>query len=76
LHGFWAVQLGNVFFYVREARHKETIETYARDIKNERWDRWIALHSRAAHATRGTPAVAHDAGSAEIGRCSGKARVG
>jgi stearoyl-CoA desaturase (Delta-9 desaturase) len=41
LHGFWAVQLGNVFFYVREARHKETIDTYARDIKNDRWDRWL-----------------------------------
>src|SRR6185503_19502687 len=40
-HGFWAVQLGNVFLYVREARRKETIETYARDIKNDRWDRWL-----------------------------------
>jgi stearoyl-CoA desaturase (delta-9 desaturase) len=41
LQGFWAVQLGNVFFYVREARNRETIEKYARDIKNDRWDRWL-----------------------------------
>ena len=41
LYGFWAVQLGNVFFYVREARNRDTIEKYARDIKNDRWDRWL-----------------------------------
>jgi stearoyl-CoA desaturase (Delta-9 desaturase) len=41
LHGFWAVQLGNVFFYAREARNRQTIEKYARDIKPDRWDRWV-----------------------------------
>jgi stearoyl-CoA desaturase (delta-9 desaturase) len=41
LLGFWAVQLGNVFFYVREARQVETIEKYARDIKTDSWDRWL-----------------------------------
>ncbi len=41
LKGFWPVQLGNVFFYVRETRNPETIEKYARDIKVDRWDRWV-----------------------------------
>jgi stearoyl-CoA desaturase (delta-9 desaturase) len=41
LKGFWHVQLGNVFFYVRETRNAETIEKYARDIKVDRWDRWL-----------------------------------
>src|SRR5436309_14347330 len=39
LKGFWAVQLGNVFYYVREAHNRETIERYVRDIKIDRWDR-------------------------------------
>ena len=29
LKGFWSVQPGNVFYYVREARNPETIEKYA-----------------------------------------------
>ena len=41
LKGFWPVQLGNVFYYVRETRNAETIETYARDIKPDRWDRFL-----------------------------------
>ena len=44
VHGFWAVQLGNVFFYAREARNGQTIEKYARDIKSDRWDRWFFNH--------------------------------
>src|SRR6185503_17649869 len=39
LRGFWSVQLGNVFWYVREARHPETVEKYAQDIKVDWWDR-------------------------------------
>jgi stearoyl-CoA desaturase (delta-9 desaturase) len=39
LAGFWSVQLGNVFHYIREARNPETIERYARDIKDDAWDR-------------------------------------
>ncbi len=41
LEGFWAVQLGNVFYYVREARKAEVIEKYAQDIDNDRWERWL-----------------------------------
>ena len=39
--GFWSVQLGNVFHYVREAKNQEVIDRYARDIKDDSWDRWL-----------------------------------
>ena len=39
LLGFWKVQLGNVFYYVREARNPETIARWAKDIKDDIWDR-------------------------------------
>jgi len=41
LEGFWSVQLGNVFHYIREARNPETIERYARDIEEGWWDRRV-----------------------------------
>lgn len=41
LEGFWPVQLGNVFYYVREARNPEVLEKYARDVKEDVWDRWF-----------------------------------
>jgi stearoyl-CoA desaturase (delta-9 desaturase) len=44
LAGFWSVQLGNVFLYVREAREPETIRTYARDIQPDAWDRYLFDH--------------------------------
>jgi stearoyl-CoA desaturase (delta-9 desaturase) len=39
LKGFWAVQLGNVYYYVKESRNREVIERYARDIKDDWWER-------------------------------------
>lgn len=39
LEGFWPIQFGNVFYYVREARNPETVEKYARDMKPDVWDR-------------------------------------
>jgi stearoyl-CoA desaturase (delta-9 desaturase) len=39
LMGFWSVQLGNVFHYVRTAKDKDVIERYARDIQEDWWDR-------------------------------------
>jgi stearoyl-CoA desaturase (delta-9 desaturase) len=39
LKGFWSVQLGNVFHYVKEARNPDVIERYARDIQDDWWDR-------------------------------------
>ena len=41
LEGFWAVQLGNVFYYVKEARDKEVVEKYAKDMKDDVWDRYL-----------------------------------
>lgn len=41
LEGFWPVQLGNVFYYIREATNAEVVEKYARDIKEDAWDRWL-----------------------------------
>lgn len=41
LEGFWPIQFGNVFYYVREARNRETVEKYARDMKPDLWDRFV-----------------------------------
>ena len=43
LEGFWKVQLGNVFYYVREARNPETIARWARDIKDEKGQPVLAV---------------------------------
>jgi len=45
LLGFWSVQLGNAFHYVREARNPEVVDKYARDLEPDGWDR--ALFDRA-----------------------------
>ncbi len=37
--GFWKVQLGNVYYYAREASNPETIEKFAPDIPEDRLDR-------------------------------------
>ena len=42
--GFWSVQLGNVFHYVKEAKNPEVVERYARDIKEDWWDRTFFNH--------------------------------
>jgi stearoyl-CoA desaturase (delta-9 desaturase) len=39
LVGFWNVQLGNVFYYIREIKKTDVVERYARDIKEGWWDR-------------------------------------
>ena len=39
LRGFWSVQLGNVFLYAKEAKNKDVVERYARDIEVDWWDR-------------------------------------
>jgi stearoyl-CoA desaturase (delta-9 desaturase) len=44
LEGFWSVQLGNVFYYLREARNDAIVEKYARDIKPDKWDRLLFNH--------------------------------
>jgi stearoyl-CoA desaturase (delta-9 desaturase) len=44
LVGFWSVQLGNVFHYLKEARNPGVIERYARDIEDDVWERWLFRH--------------------------------
>ena len=41
LLGFWKVQLWNVYYYVREARRPQTLETFAPDLAPDRWDRYV-----------------------------------
>ncbi len=46
LEGFWRVQLGNVFYYASEIRHTPgLVAKYARDIKEDGWDRFVFDHS-------------------------------
>jgi len=47
LEGFWPIQWGNVFYYIREARNKETVATYAKDIKRDWWDKLAFDYSNA-----------------------------
>ena len=44
LMGFWSVQLGNVFHYIKETRNREVIERYSRDIQEDWWDRTLFRH--------------------------------
>jgi stearoyl-CoA desaturase (delta-9 desaturase) len=44
LEGFWAVQLGNVYYYMREIKKTDVVERYARDIKEGWWDRLVFRH--------------------------------
>jgi stearoyl-CoA desaturase (Delta-9 desaturase) len=39
VHGFWKIQLWNVYYYVREARNPETLTRWAKDIRDDIWDR-------------------------------------
>jgi len=41
LEGFWRVQLGNVYYYMREVKNTDVVERYARDIKEGWWDRHV-----------------------------------
>jgi stearoyl-CoA desaturase (delta-9 desaturase) len=41
LMGFWSVQLGNVFHYVREAKNQDVVDRYARDIEDDWWERKV-----------------------------------
>jgi stearoyl-CoA desaturase (delta-9 desaturase) len=50
LHGFWSVQLGNFFLYLKELRNPEVVAKYARDIKEDVWDRWLFNHTNVGLA--------------------------
>ena len=53
LMGFWKVQLGNVFCYVKEARDPHVVAAFAKDIKQDFWDR-IAFNYGGAGMLVGT----------------------
>jgi stearoyl-CoA desaturase (Delta-9 desaturase) len=38
LEGFWNVQLGNVYYYMREVKNTDVVARYARDIHEGWWD--------------------------------------
>jgi len=42
--GFWSVQLGNVFHYLREAKNPDVLERYARDITDDWSERVLFRH--------------------------------
>lgn len=42
VHGFWQIQLGNYWYYRREAANDETVERFTRDIQPDAWDRLFA----------------------------------
>ena len=42
--GFWNVQLGNVYYYIREIKKTDVVERYARDIKDGWWDTTFFNH--------------------------------
>lgn len=44
LLGFWKVQLGNAFYYMREARNRETVAQFAPDLKPDLLDRHLFRH--------------------------------
>jgi len=44
LEGFWRVQLGNVYYYMREVKNTDVVARYARDIKEGWWDRNVYKH--------------------------------
>ena len=44
LMGFWSVQLGNVFHYIKESKNKDVIERYSRDIKDDWSERTLFRH--------------------------------
>ena len=44
IEGFWNVQLGNVFYYVREIKKTDVVQRYARDIKDGWWDTYLFNH--------------------------------
>lgn len=41
LLGFWKVQLGNVYYYIQEARNPVTVVKFAPDLAPDRWDRCV-----------------------------------
>ncbi|MGI8491314.1 MAG: fatty acid desaturase [Acidimicrobiales bacterium] len=45
LEGFWKVQIDNVGLYRKAAKDPQTVERYARDISQDRWDKVLFDHA-------------------------------
>ena len=45
LAGFWSVQIGNVFHYIREAHQPGVLDKYAHDITDDWWERRLFRHN-------------------------------
>src|SRR5215470_12821690 len=43
--GFWRVQLGNVGLYKQAAADPANLRKYARDLPQDKWDRWFFDHA-------------------------------
>ena len=71
LMGFWSVQLGNVFHYLKEAKNTDVVERYARDITDDWWDRTLFRHGLLGLVDRHHRALRRSSGSA--GACSRRA---
>ncbi len=44
MHGFWNIQLWNVYYYVREAKKQDTLEKYAPDLADDRLEKVLFSH--------------------------------
>ncbi|MBI2206753.1 MAG: fatty acid desaturase [Candidatus Rokubacteria bacterium] len=44
MHGFWNIQLWNVYYYVREAKKQDTLEKYAPDLAGDRLEKVLFSH--------------------------------
>jgi stearoyl-CoA desaturase (delta-9 desaturase) len=53
IEGFWKVQWGNVFYYIRELKDRSIVAKYARDMKKDAWDR-VLFNRGAIGPTLGT----------------------
>lgn len=50
MHGFWNIQLGNVYYYIKEAKKPFTLEIYAPDLKPDFLERLVFTHGKAGLA--------------------------
>ncbi|MDO8728475.1 MAG: fatty acid desaturase [bacterium] len=46
LEGFWSIQFGNVFYYLKALKDENILTKYASDIEDDIWDRWLFNYGR------------------------------
>src|SRR3989344_7293296 len=42
--GFWNIQIGNIYYYVKATKEQDLLTKYAPNIKDDVWDRWFFNH--------------------------------